>query len=222
MSYFNNQFLRYFESLEKNNSTHWFDANRKWYEDEVKLPFYDFVDELILQLRSFDSQIRIEPEDAIFRINSDIRFSKEKNPYKPWMSANISALGKRGKDYPGFFIQLNHKSLILAGGVYNPDKSRIQQIREEIAASPDEFVQAVRDPSFTHFFGGIQTEYFKTIPEEFRSLGNEIPELYAKQFYYRLELPPSTITEKESISIIKSTYAQAARVHQFLVRACSP
>jgi uncharacterized protein (TIGR02453 family) len=174
---------------------------------------------MILLLRQIDYDIRIEPEDAIFRINSDIRFSKDKAPYKPWMSANISALGKKGKDFPGFFIQINHKKIVLAGGVYNPDKTRLHCIREQIMENPDEFIQAIRSPEFISNFSGIISERQKNIPSDFKFISDRIPEMHFKQFYFRRELNVSCLLAKDLTEQIKNIYSSASKLHIFLRKA---
>ncbi|MCB0820841.1 MAG: DUF2461 domain-containing protein [Bacteroidetes bacterium] len=219
MTFFDEQFHAYLRALSENNNTHWFDENRKWYEDSVKEPFYDFVDEMILQLRSIDPEIRIEPEEAIFRINGDIRYSKEKIPYKTWMCANISVFGKRKKDFPGFFIQADADTLVLAGGVYQPDKEYISEIRKLIVENPDRWYDAT-DEAFKKQFGGFVTDTYKIIPKEYRDIGAEIPELYNKQFYFRCTLPASLLLMPDCANLIAEIFRPAAKIHHFLKEAC--
>ncbi|HPH81727.1 MAG TPA: DUF2461 domain-containing protein [Flavobacteriales bacterium] len=219
MSFFQPAFTEYFAQLSENNSTLWFDQNRKWYEREVKIPFQDFVDELIIQLRMIDNDIQIEPSEAIFRINNDIRYTKEKIPYKTWMSANISAMGKRMKEYPGFFIQANHEHLILAGGVYNPEKDSLYQIRQQIAHDPDAFIQAVRNPEFLDRFGGLRGDQHIQLAPEFKELINRIPEITFKQFHFRIELDPSYLLHPNLPKFIADYFRSAQALHHFLRRA---
>ncbi|HNR54889.1 MAG TPA: DUF2461 family protein, partial [Flavobacteriales bacterium] len=82
MAWFTNDFNDFFKDLAKNNNKEWFDANRKRYEASVKEPFTAFVAEAIKRIGKHDKAVRIEPKEAIFRINRDIRFSKDKTPYK--------------------------------------------------------------------------------------------------------------------------------------------
>lgn len=219
MNYFSTEFLRYFEMLEKNNTTIWFDQNRKWYEREVKEPFYRFTDELIIQLKSLDASINIMPEEAIYRINNDIRYSREKIPYKTWMTANISAYGKKGKDYPGFYLLMNHQHLILAGGSYQSEKHTLQQIRMAIKQDPEAFRSAFQSEAFQQTFGGLKGEYNKLLPMEFRQTAEILPEIALKQFYFRKELPASTILSSDLPMLIKKEFEQALALHRFLCKA---
>ena len=97
MAYFDTDYLEFFKELAGNNHKEWFDIHRKRYEQSVKIPMQVFVKDLILALKRIDKEIQIEPKDAIFRINRDIRFSKDKSPYKLQSSAIISKYGKKDK-----------------------------------------------------------------------------------------------------------------------------
>lgn len=219
MPSFSPSFLRYFEQLSQNNTTHWFDQNRKWYEKDIKLPFQDFIDELIIQLRMIDKDIHIEPSEAIFRINNDIRFAKEKIPYKTWMSANISAMGKRVKEYPGFFLQTNHEKLILAGGVYSPEKESLYQIRQQIAQDPYGFKKVLEQSKFKTVFGEFRGDQHIQLPSEFREAALIVPEIAFKQFHFKLELAPDFILQERLPQCIREQFEAAAEMHQFLKRA---
>ena len=90
MKYFTKDFAAFFKDLEKNNNREWFHENKKRYEDSVKNPFHNFVEELIGGLSDIFPTLTIQPKDAIFRIHRDVRFSKDKTPYKIHASALIS------------------------------------------------------------------------------------------------------------------------------------
>ena len=219
MHYFNSAFTEYFAALSANNNTTWFDANRRWYEKEVKYPFQEFVDELIVQLKRIDPDINIEPQEAIFRINNDIRYSKEKIPYKPWMTANISAVGKRSKEYPGFFIQANHEKLAIAGGVYCPERETLIHIRQQILQDPEGFRNAINDPLFKTTFIELDGELNKLLQPEFRKIAESLPEIGLKQFYFRKEYSPETLYQKNLPEFLRKEFQAATNLHLFLRRA---
>lgn len=219
MSTFSLSFLNYFRTLSENNSTAWFGENRRWYEKDVKAPFTEFIDELIVKLKKIDSEIQIEPSDAIFRINNDIRYTKEKIPYKPWMSAHISVFGKRTREYPGFYIQVNHERLILSGGVYAPEKDTLHQIRRQIINDPKGFRDAIQNVSFIEAFGGLSGDQNKQLPSEFRDWIGKIPEIAFKQYYYRCELSPQAMLMNDLPSWIYRRFEAAGALHLFLKKA---
>ena len=91
MAWFEKEFIAFFLELEVNNHKEWFHENKKRYEQYVKEPFYNFVAEMIKRINKDDPSIAIEPKEAIFRINRDIRFSKDKQPYKNYYHALVRA-----------------------------------------------------------------------------------------------------------------------------------
>ncbi|KAB2842673.1 MAG: TIGR02453 family protein, partial [Melioribacteraceae bacterium] len=82
MSHFSKELIKFLKDLSKNNNREWFTENKKRYENFVKEPFFNFIDELITRMNMDDPSIAIEPKDAIFRIHRDVRFSNDKSPYK--------------------------------------------------------------------------------------------------------------------------------------------
>ena len=95
---FEKDFIDFFKELAQNNNKEWFDSNRKRYESSIKKPFKEFISKLISEIQLHDSEVLIEPKDAIFRINRDIRFSKDKTPYKLQTSAIVSAGGRKNRE----------------------------------------------------------------------------------------------------------------------------
>ena len=85
MSYFTKETTEFLLNLRENNKREWFHANKKVYEKHVKNPFKEFISELIFRIQEFDTDMGFEAKDAIFRINRDMRFSKDKSPYKTWI-----------------------------------------------------------------------------------------------------------------------------------------
>ena len=96
---FNEEYLDFFKELAQFNKKEWFDENRKRYEKSVKIPFKKFVTELIQEIQKIDPEVEIEAKDAVFRINRDIRFSKDKTPYKIQMSAILRRWCSRRMKY---------------------------------------------------------------------------------------------------------------------------
>jgi len=165
MNYFDQDFQNFFSELEKNNNKEWFDQNRKRYEKSVKIPFINFIDDLIGLINEDDPEVRIQAKDAIFRINRDIRFSKNKSPYKTHMSAIISHGGRKDKSVPGIYIQLDHKEIRFYGGAHMVDKDQLYKIRNAIANHLQEFQKLIDDPVFKKKFSKIHGEQNKRIPD---------------------------------------------------------
>ena len=100
MTYFEKDFLTFFEELAGDNTKDWFDENRARYHRVIKDPRYVFVKDLIKAMEKDDPEINLEVKHAVFRINRDIRFAKDKTPYKTAVSAAVGRGGRKEAQYP--------------------------------------------------------------------------------------------------------------------------
>jgi uncharacterized protein (TIGR02453 family) len=219
MPHFTPAFLNFFKDLAKNNTTEWFNANRKTYEKEVKKPFADFVEDMILRIHEQEPEVRIKPSDAIMRINKDIRFSKDKTPYNTHVAANISQFGKKDKSYPGFYFQLSPEGVAIYGGAYMIENDKLEKIRSHIATHLKEFSALYSDPRFKEKFGAIQGEQNKRIPPAFQDAHAKEPLIANKQFYYSASLKPAIIGSDELPEKLMEYYAAGKKVNDFLKEA---
>lgn len=219
MQYFTKDYLEFFKELAANNNKDWFDVNRKRYEKVVKEPFKNFITDLIQEMAIRDPEITLEAKDAIFRINRDIRFSKDKTPYKLNNSAIVSKMGRKDKNYPGIYVEFSPDKLRFYGGVYAPNTQQIQKIRRAILDKHDEFKSIIDDQIFKECFGEIQGEKHKRIPQEFRNLGASQPLLFNKQWYYYTELSSKTILQDDLMMQLLRLDTVANDIKNFLKRA---
>lgn len=219
MQYFNPDFLEFFKELAENNNKEWFDANRKRYEKEVKEPFTKFVEEMLHRIQKIDNDVFIRPMDAIFRINKDIRFSKDKSPYKVQMSANISKYGKKDKSYPGFYFELKPNDVMIYGGVYMVEKDMLERIRYFIAENHEEFKKVYSGKDFVEKYGTIQGEKNIRIPENFKDIVIVEPLIANKQFYYGAALNEELVLQAFLPDVLMEYYSAGKEVKDFLSRA---
>jgi uncharacterized protein (TIGR02453 family) len=216
MSHFSPAFITFFKELSDNNSTEWFNANRKTYEKEVKAPFAAFVGEMIARIQQHEPQVHIKPTDAIMRISKDIRFSKDKTPYSTHVAANISPFGKKDKSYPGFFFQFSHEKITIFGGAYMVEPPALEKLRTYISKHPAEFSAAYNDKAFKEKFGGLQGEKSKRIPPEFQSAVTTEPLIANKQFFYSAEIPAENLLKSDLADVLMEYYMAGRKVNGFL------
>ena len=149
--------LQFLKTLEKNNNRDWFNEHKNLYleaKEEVEL----FVENLIQEIATFDEEIlKIDPKKAVFRIYRDIRFSKNKIPYKTHFGASLG-MGK-GTKISGYYLHIEPGKSFIAGGVYNPDPAVLKQIRNEIAASGADLVKIIEHQDFRNNFRGLSVEH---------------------------------------------------------------
>lgn len=219
MSYFTPEFLKFFRGLKRNNSKAWFDANRERYETAVKEPFTAFIEEMLARLRAEDPTLNTSAKEAIFRLNRDIRFSKDKTPYKTHMAANISASGRKNLERPGFYIQFGSEEVLLGGGAYMLENATIYRIRQAIVRNLAAFEAILKEKSFKQKFGTLQGEQNKVLPGEFKAYAAKQPLLANKQFYYMAELEAETILKKNLPDLVMQYYHAGKAMNDFLENA---
>ena len=206
MAWFTTDYNQFFKDLAKNNNKEWFDANRKRYETSVKKPFEAFVAEAIKRIAKHDKTIRIEPKEAIFRINKDIRFSKDKTPYKLACSAIISPAGRKDHATPGIYFEFGPESLKFYGGAYSPDKDQLVSIRTAIMRDPKGFRKVIGSKTFSSKFDGVKGEVNKVLQPDFKAAATKEPLIANKQFYVGAERPAKLVTDAKLMDELTDHY----------------
>ena len=219
MAYFDNDFSRFFEALEKNNSKAWFDENRKRYEKSVKKPFKDFIIALSQELQELYPGTDLSDKYSIMRINRDIRFSADKTPYKIHMAGMVMPNGKKNKTKPGFYVQANHKDIRVYSGAHMLEKEQLQAVRSHIYEHLAEFNSLISDKSFTKIFGEVQGDKNKRLTSPFKELVNEQPLIANKNFYWYFKLKPGYLTHEQLIAELVANYKKAMPLNRFFEEA---
>ena len=218
-AYFTAAFQQFFKDLSRNNDTTWFNENKKRYEQDVKNPFISFIEALIKEASKLDGSIKIEAKEAITRINRDIRFSVDKSPYKLHVSAIVSAKGKKGKEYPGVYIELGPEKIMIYGGAYMLEKEVLRNTRLYILKNLKAFEKIIKDKKFVEAFGEVQGEKNKVLPPEIKTHIDKQPLLANKNFYYFAELPYQELTSSTLLTTVMKYYKAGHDLNQFLIKA---
>jgi len=218
--FFTKNYHQFLSNLKKNNNRVWFNEHKQDYLDHVKKPFENFVEELLLQSRSVDDSIMITPKEAIFRIYRDVRFRKDKTPYKTNMSASISKYGRKKMLHPGIFVQLGVDGLMLASGTFRPDPSIRDKIRDYIGANSTEFKKILNEKKFKKYWGEIQGEKNKVLAKEYKQLLSKEPLIANKQFYVTAKVADPKILISKDLDKTILTYFKAVKpLATFLAKA---
>ncbi len=216
MAFFEQDFLNFFIELAANNHKDWFDANRKRYEKSVRDPFKDFVQHMIDRVAEKDDAFKgLEPKHCIFRINRDIRFSKDKTPYKLMVSAVVAPEGKKSKAVNGVYFELGPEHLRIYGGVYEIDKDDLLTLREGIAADPKKFKQLYTEPNFVETFGELQGDKNKIIPKHLKDAAADESLIYNKQWYFYATFEPEAILREDLDEVILRCYNAGRPMEKF-------
>jgi uncharacterized protein (TIGR02453 family) len=216
MVYFTKDSFRFLTDLEKNNEREWFNANKKRYTEDLKAPFEQFIADLIEAMTPFFESLPIAPKDAIFRIYRDVRFSKDKSPYKTRVSALVNPGGRKEMTRPGLYIEISAKEIRIYSGLYMLDTQQLKNVRSHISHNLGEFAKLINNTKFKATFGEVRGEQNKRIPKEFEEDLKNQPLLANKQFYYFTTLPTSAALKEGFIKEVVDTYKVAQPLSEFL------
>lgn len=220
MNPFDADFLQFFIDLAPNNHKDWFDKHRNRYKKKVKEPMERFVTHMIDKAAAEDPGLAgINPKNCIFRINRDIRFSKDKTPYKLNTSAVISPLGRKDHRYPGLYFELGPERLAIAGGAYAIDKEALEQLRNHMMKHPKAWTKAIEDEGFLRFFDGVHGDENKRLPPVFAEAAKEQPLIFKKQLYYWAEQDADAILSPNLDQILLDHFRAARPVRELLKAA---
>ena len=165
MKYFGPKSLEFLRGLKRNNKKPWFEAHRNDYEELVKQPMADLVQEMDHRLARFAPEIMGDPKDSVFRIYRDVRFSSDKSPYKThaacWFfhSRGSSKVGREAHGGgAGFYFHLEPGGSMAGGGCWMPPRPALQRFRVAIAADPRTFERIATGPGVRRRFGGLDED----------------------------------------------------------------
>lgn len=219
MKYFTESFLQFLKELPANNNSEWFNANRKRYENEVKKPFEIFVTDLVKELQHFIPNLENQPKNYIFRINRDIRFSKDKSPYKIHVSAAIAPGGKKDFSFPGLYIQLAAEDCRIYSGLYELSTLELEKVRVKIATETDRFLALINDKNFKETFGNIQGEKYKKTPKGYEETFAKTELILNKNFYYYQIFPTEIVLNNDFLPYIIEKYKPTLQLNTFFAEA---
>lgn len=192
--------LHFLKKLKINNNREWFDCNKTEYLAS-KERFEEFVSELIKGINKFDKKVSLDlkPKDCTFRIYKDVRFSKDKTPYKNNMSASINPGGKKS-NIPGYYFHLEPDGCFLAGGVYMPMPDVLKAIRQEIDYNPLPLINVLKSSSFKKEFNGLDEEdKLKNPPKGFNKDHAHSEILKNRHFIVSQKFENKVILKKEGL-----------------------
>lgn len=213
--------LQFLEDLVANNNTDWMHANKKRYE-QYKKDYHAFIAGLLAEMKTLDPKLDdLEVKNCTFRINRDIRFSKDKSPYRTnmgvWFTQN-----KFRKNSPGYYVHFEKGNCFIAGGVWCPEPSELKQIRREIAFFHDDLEKIVADASFKKEYGDLSREaenVLKKAPKDFDPNHPAIEFLKLKSFTASQPIDEKLFTDKNFNKTVAQKLIALKPLNDFLYRA---
>lgn len=214
--------FKFLKDLKQNNDRDWFLANKPRFE-EAKKEFEVFIDQMIGTISKFDNSIaHHSAKDCIFRIYRDVRFSKDKSPYKTHFGAHISSAAKRSEIHSraGYYIHIEPGGgSMLAGGAYLPQGPWIKAIRQEISYNANDFKKIINDSVFKDYFGEMEGEKLKRAPKGYEPDHPEIELLKYKSFLAVNKCTDKQVFAKDFLDHCANTFKVLYPFDRFLNRA---
>lgn len=173
--------LDFLSELKENNNRDWFQLNKDKYE-EAKTEMTNIIKRLIEEVPSFDPSVgHLEPKDCLFRIYRDVRFSKDKEPYKTNMGGFLS-MGGRNSGNAGYYLHLEPGNSFVGGGIYMPGPKKLKAIRDEISYSGEELISLQEARNFKRHFSKIEGDSLVRPPKGYDPNSRYIDLLKMKSF----------------------------------------
>jgi uncharacterized protein (TIGR02453 family) len=214
--------IKFLKELQKNNNKEWFEFHRKNYE-AAKEDFSQFITKIISAYAKSDADIAsLNAKDCMFRINRDIRFSKNKTPYKTNLAASINRGGKKSF-FAGYYFHCepDAKSFV-AGGIWMPEADKIKKIRQEIDYNWQEFEKIIMDKKFKTGFGdlenGKETKLTRE-PKGYDKNNDAIEYIKLKSWVASKPIADNELTDKNCIMKIITAFETLKPMIHFLNHA---
>jgi uncharacterized protein (TIGR02453 family) len=196
MSQISKSTIKFLKELAQNNNRAWFQEHKQDYLD-AKANFDTLIEEVFYELEGPYELDFTAPKECLHRIYRNLRFSKDKTPYKTSLSANISSAGKKGL-VSGIYIHLDPtKGSFLAGGVWHPESPTLQAIRKEIDIKGDELKKILNQSSFKKYFGDLEGSKLKKSPKGYDIDHQHIDLLRHKDLTVSHSLKVSEVSSKD-------------------------
>lgn len=210
--------LSFLTDLSQDNNKVWFEANRFRYE-EARNELIEIIDQVIKPLAIIDPTIgQLDAKRYMFRINRDLRFSKNKLPYKKNMGAYI-AKGSKGNGNVGYYIHLEPGQSFIGGGFYAPLPELLRAVRSEVYFNAEEFKAIIYDPKFVSMFGHLMDEKLIKVPKGFPADFPDVELLKYKHYVVSRSFSPELMETADIVSFIFETFQQMVPFISFLNRA---
>lgn len=221
MAFFTPDFLDFFMELAAHNHKEWFNEHRKRYEQSVREPMKAFVEHMRQRLTPLEPELKeLQVKNAIFRINNDIRFAKDKPLYKIHTAAVLNRGGRKEMNRPGFYMQMGPDQPFIAGGSYMPSKEDLMAIRLKIVNEADRFEKILESRDFQAEFEGLgPSKMNKRLPKGLQEHTDALPILFNKQYYYSKTYDPDRILSDDFDDFLVSSYEAAEPLRLFLKEA---
>ena len=208
--------LRFLKQLKKNNDRDWFVPRKSEYERVLKEPMLALIEDIGRGLAKVAPEIRVSPR-SLLRIYRDVRFSKNKDPYKTNIAATFDMAGyPKGVSSPGLYLSIEPGDVFIGGGLYMPDSRQLKRIRYSIETKSDSFLSIVENRAFKKRFGALQGETLKRAPAGYSPDHPMIEHLKRKHFFVGQSFPDTACTKPGFAKEVVEAYVRIMPLARWL------
>jgi uncharacterized protein (TIGR02453 family) len=219
--HFNRAFFEFLDELKANNDREWFHANKERYQQQIQEPLLHFIADFSSPLRRISTNFVADPRPSggsMFRIYRDVRFSKDKSPYKTHAAAQFRHRSGRDVHAPGFYLHLEPGAVFVGAGLWHPERTSLEQIRSAIVDHPKRWSAAISNPKFTarHRLSG---DSLKRPPRGYDPEHALIDDLKRKDFVCVENFSKTAACRSDFIDRVADSYRAASPLMRFLTEA---
>jgi uncharacterized protein (TIGR02453 family) len=211
--------IKFLKDLKKNNNKPWFEKNRKVYED-AKADFAGFIQKVIDLHGKKDSSIKnIVAKDCLFRINRDVRFAKDKSPYKSNFGASINKSGRKAENSAGYYFQVQPDRNFAGGGIWMPEPNELKKVRQEIDYNFADFKKIIDAKKFKAVYGDLDRSpdfLLSRVPKGYEPDNPAANYLKLKSFVAISFFSDADLTSKDLVKKTVAAFEALQPVIQFL------
>ena len=205
----------FLEEVAINNDRDWFNEHKEEYE-EAQTAFENFVQLVLNRISVFDPTVMaLEPKDCTFRIYRDVRFSKNKMPYKTHMGAYMNPLGRKSDSF-GYYVHIEPGNSFIGGGSIGLPTKQLTKIRTHIMERIDEYIDIVEDAEFKNYFPVVGMNFLKTAPKGFSKDYKYIDYLRSKEYICSYPVRDDFFSQNNCIDELGAICEQVKRYGDFI------
>ena len=215
--YFSEATFDFLNDLEANNDRAWFAENKTWYEEFVKAPALRLIEEFGPRLSKLSPRFTATPR-SLFRIHRDVRFSKDKRPYKTSIGIHFRHEAAKNAYAPGFYLHVAPAEIFAGCGIWHPESGPLRQIREHMAENPTAWRRATGSKRFREAFE-LAGDSLKRPPKGFDPEHPLIEEMKRKDFIGVRPLERGFVTGADLPDDLAATFRPGVPLMRFLCEA---
>ncbi len=219
---FGRDFFEFFEELAGNNERPWFEANKDRYREVVVAACISFIEEMAPRLAGISKHYVADPKPnggSMFRIYRDVRFSRDKRPYKEHAAVQFRHSAGKDAHAPGFYLHLEPGKVIYGGGIWKPPAPELAKIRTAIGKDPAAWTRVINNKALNAKTGGIMGDALKRPPKGFSADEKHIEDIKRQTFFAMCYDTERAARAKSFVSDVEDGFRAVTPLMKFVCKA---